>query len=112
MAARKNSKAFNDLSASLKEAIAFKKGKGKARVHRRKVEVAPLPSYSKSEVKRIREDLNLSQKTFAELLGVSIKAVEAWEAGRTEPNGSAQRMLSIIDRDESSLEKYELLQIS
>jgi putative transcriptional regulator len=103
---------YHDLKQSLQEAIDYKKGKIKAKVHRRRVNVAPLPHYSPSDIKRIREELNLSQRTFADVLGVSVKSIEAWEAGRTEPNGSAQRILSIIEHDRESLEKYELVEIS
>ena len=103
---------YNDLKQSLNEAIAYKHGKVKAKIHRRKVNVAPLPHYAGMEVRKLREKLNLSQRTFAEIIGVSVKAIEAWESGRAEPNGSAQRVLSLIDHDEKSLEKYELLEIS
>lgn len=112
MKTKKNSEIYNDLKEGLIEAISFTQGKTKARVHRRKVHVAPVPKYNASDIKKIREKINLSQKTFAEVLGVSVKSIEAWEAGRTEPNGSALRMLSIIDHDETSLEKYELVEIS
>jgi len=103
-------KSYINLEKSLQEAIDYKKGKIKAKVHRRKVSVAPLPHYQSSDIKRIREELNLSQRTFADVLGVSIKSVEAWEAGKIEPSGSAQRILSIIEYDRHSLEKYELLE--
>ena len=103
---------FEDLKQGLEEAIAFNQGKGKARVHRRKVDVAPLPHYQGTKVKHLRERLNLSQRTFAEVVGVSLKTIEAWEANRSEPNGPAQRVLSLIDKEEKSLEKLELIKIS
>jgi putative transcriptional regulator len=108
----KNSELFQNLKQGLTEAISYTQGKTKARIHRRKVNVAPLPRYKPDEIKKIRERLNLSQRTFAEVIGVSIKSIEAWEAGRSEANGSAQRILSIIDNDEKSLEKYDLVEIS
>jgi len=108
----KNSELYNDLKQSLNEAIAYSQGKVKAKVHRRKLHVTPVPHYKAADIKSIRERFNLSQRTFAEVLGVSTKSIESWEAGRSEPNGPAQRILSIIDHDESSLEKLELVEIS
>lgn len=80
-------------------------------MHRRSVNVSPVPHFSSEEIKGLRLDLNLSQKTFAEVMGVSVKSIEAWESGRSTPNGAAQRMLSIIKSDYSVLEKYHLLKI-
>ena len=109
---QKNSELYNDLKQSITEAIEYSQGKLKAKVHRRKLHVAPVPHYKASDIKNIRERFNLSQRTFAEVIGVSTKSIESWEAGRSEPNGPAQRILSIIDKDETSLEKFELVDIS
>ena len=103
---------YNSIKKGLEEAIAHKKGKLKAKVVRRKVNVAPLPHYKANDIKKLREKLNLSQRTFGEVIGVSTKSIESWESGKSEPNGAAQRMLSIINKDESSLERYELLEVS
>ncbi|PKL32735.1 MAG: transcriptional regulator [Spirochaetae bacterium HGW-Spirochaetae-10] len=109
---QKESPRFQDLKQGLYEALAYSQGKTKARVHRRKLHVPPLPDYSGEDIKRIRERLNLSQKTLAAVLGVSAKTIEAWEAGRSEAHGSALRMLSILDNDEKALEIYNLVEIS
>ena len=60
------------------------------------VTVAELPSYRDKEIKRIREDLNLTQRNFAFVLGVSQKTVEAWESGRNMPQGIARRFLQML----------------
>ena len=41
----------------------------------------------------------MTQVLFAKYLGVSLKTIEAWEAGRNQPNGTACRMLSITKKD-------------
>ena len=41
---------------------------------------------------------------FAQLLGVSKKTVEAWEAGTKKPNGSVLRLFQVIERDLSLVE--------
>lgn len=40
-------------------------------------------------VRQIRARLKLTQRTFAELLGVSVPAVQRWEAGTETPTSTA-----------------------
>ncbi|HZK62297.1 MAG TPA: helix-turn-helix domain-containing protein [Anaerovoracaceae bacterium] len=40
-----------------------------------------------------------SQRVFAEVLGVSPKTIEAWEAGKNHPDGSSSRMLQLLQKD-------------
>lgn len=47
-------------------------------------------------VKTIREEMRATQKEFAYILGVSTRTVEAWESGRSHPNGSATRLMQFI----------------
>ncbi len=58
--------------------------------------IAPVREYNGEEVKAIRKTANMTQTTLAEFLGVSKKAVEAWESGRNMPSGPACRLLSMI----------------
>lgn len=51
--------------------------------------------FKQSEVKKIREKLNLSQPVMARYLGVSDNAVKSWEQGGSRPSGSALRLLQI-----------------
>jgi putative transcriptional regulator len=62
-----------------------------------------------ADIKRIRNNLNLSQSLFSELLGVSVKTVEAWEAGRNVPVGPAQRMLGLLEKKPELLNEYMLI---
>ena len=42
-----------------------------------------------------RSGTGLSQSAFAELLGVSVRTLQDWEAGRRQPSGAAQTLLRI-----------------
>jgi len=55
----------------------------------------PVPEYTPEEIKRIRAKSNMTQAGFANYLGVTVKAVEAWECGRNKPNGAARRLMSV-----------------
>ncbi|MEH6580802.1 MAG: DNA-binding transcriptional regulator [Halioglobus sp.] len=50
-----------------------------------------------SDIKALRERLNLSQPVFAMYLNTSKSTVSKWEQGDKIPNGIAQRLLNIID---------------
>ena len=43
-----------------------------------------------------REKLDVSQATFASLLGVSVNTVQNWEQGRRTPTGPARALLNVV----------------
>lgn len=55
-----------------------------------------VPEIDHVIVKRTRQELHATQKEFAKALGVSTRTVEAWETGRSHPNGSAARLMQLI----------------
>lgn len=46
----------------------------------------------------IRVQLQLSQSTFAGLMGVSVRTIQEWEQGRREPSGPAKALLRIAEQ--------------
>jgi putative transcriptional regulator len=48
-----------------------------------------------NEVRKIREQLNVSQAIFARLLNVPVVTEASWESGRRNPSGAAARLLQI-----------------
>jgi len=68
-----------------------------------------LNTYSNNEIKEIRTKQKMTQKLFAEAIGVSVKTVEAWEAGTNSPSGAASRMLELLNRDNNLFEKYSII---
>lgn len=103
-----DSEVFGSIMTGLNQALNHAQGKLPI-VRRRKVTITPLPEYKATDIKKIREEQNLSQTIFAEALGVSIKTVEAWESGRNKPRGSALRILQILQKDHSFLEDHEIV---
>ena len=56
------------------------------------------PAYMGEMIRRIRENLHLSQAVFAAYLNASISTVQKWESGDKKPSGAAARLLSVIER--------------
>ena len=110
MAVRKKNEVnvFENVVDGLNQAIEYEKGKLKG-VKTRRVTITPLPHYSGKKIKKIRSKTKLSQKIFANVLGVSVKTVEAWESGKNEPARPAQRILAFLDTDINFLEKYNII---
>jgi putative transcriptional regulator len=67
----------------------------------RTIEIPDPPRYRATAVHKLRDHLGLSQGTFAKLVGVSRKLVEAWEAGTRIPSPMACRLLDAIARNPS-----------
>ena len=88
---------FDKIKLGLEEAISYERGELDARTM--KLTVAPVRRFDASEIRNIRVNTGLTQKLFAEYLGVSVKTVEAWESGKNEPLGSACRLLDLTKAD-------------
>lgn len=55
------------------------------------------PEYSPEDIRRIRHRLGMSQHVFASMLNVSRGAVRNWEQGLRKPEGTAMRLLQIVE---------------
>lgn len=100
-------KVFDSIITGLNEAVDYEKGNGNARTVQ--LTVAPIPDFTAEEIKALRQALKMTQSTFAALMGVSPKTVEAWEAGTNIPLGTARRMLGLLKFDNSIPTKYNLV---
>src|SRR2546428_2657235 len=87
---------FAELKESLQQAIEHARGER----HDLRTTVLPAPPkpMKKSEIVKLRQQLNLSQVLFARLLNVSVKTVQAWEQGAREPSDAALKLLTIVKK--------------
>ena len=90
---------FSGIMDGLNEALAYSKGKAAAETFARK---RSLPTVKVAE---LRSSLSLTQKAFAEVLGVSCRTVEAWESGKTTPTPTAKKLMYLIQEDHSLVQK-------
>ncbi len=98
------SKYYESLKRGLEEALEYSKGNLKCRSI--KVNFEAVPEYAPDDIKRIRTKSHLTQAGFASFLGVTPKAVEAWENGRNKPNGPARRLMSMAEGNPEFPAKY------
>ena len=49
----------------------------------------------------------MTQRTFAEMLGVSRRTVEAWESGKSTPTPTAKKLMYLIQEDHSLVQKLQ-----
>ncbi|MFS6804452.1 NadS family protein [Edwardsiella tarda] len=78
---------FDDLKASLEEAVDIKNGAKSA---------SCVTCYDIADVKAIREQLNVSQGEMAKALGTSVDTIKSWETKRRNPTGLAAKVLATI----------------
>lgn len=78
---------FDDLQESLEEAVKIKNGV---------TTPARITRYKISDIKSIRERLNVSQCEMAQVLGTSLDTIKSWETGRRNPTGLAAKVLATI----------------
>lgn len=92
---------FENLMEGLEDALAYSKGTPRTGTIVRK---RSLPDIN---VHTIRASLNMTQKAFANVLGVSCRTVEAWEIGRSNPSPTARKLMFLIQEDHSLIKKLE-----
>lgn len=90
---------FSGVMEGLQEALAHSQGRAAAETVERK---RALPTVNVAE---LRTALSMTQKTFADLLGVSRRTVEAWESGRSTPTPTAKKLMFLIEKDHSIVQK-------
>ena len=88
---------FNELKASLEEAVEIKHGTKPA---------SKVTTYELADVKEIRAQLNVSQVKFARALGTSVDTVKSWESKRRNPTGLAAKALLMIKENPSLFNEF------
>lgn len=95
------------LIKGLKEAVLFEQNKINLKSTAIEIPDSP-PDFTKSEVKEVREFLNVSQSLFAKILGVSGHTVKSWELGSNKPSGSSARLIQMAKQNPNTFK--ELIQ--
>jgi putative transcriptional regulator len=100
-------------AAEIKQGRATPSRTSRHKLTSREVVVRQPPRYDAMRIRRIREELGVSQTVFANMLGVQPPTVRAWEQEQKAPSGSARRLLEIYEQRptlaEATIEKSDSL---
>ncbi len=88
---------FDEIKLGVEQAIEYEKGNLKAK--KTTLTITPVEVFTAQDIKDIRNQTGLTQVLFARFMGVSVKTVESWEAGRNHPEGAACRLLTLTRND-------------
>lgn len=69
-------------------------------LHRRRA-VGDAAAY----VVAVRERAGLSQRQFAERLGLDVRTVQNWEQGRNRPDSAVLSLITLFDQDPAAVER-------
>jgi putative transcriptional regulator len=81
---------FNNLSRSIRQA---------GRIRRGSMKPSRVINISPADVRAIRNRLGKSQSEFALMIGVSVGTLQNWEQGRRRPEGPAQALLKVAEKN-------------
>ncbi|MBV4365679.1 helix-turn-helix domain-containing protein [Erwinia sp. BNK-24-b] len=82
-------------------------GKKTLKTHRLSIERdIAMPA---SELRQIRESLQLSQGLFAQYLHTGLTTYQNWEQGRARPNNQAILLIKMVEKDPALLQKLASL---
>jgi putative transcriptional regulator len=83
-------KDFDKLAQSIKQA---------GRIRRGSLRPSRVRTITPADVRAIRNKLSKSQSEFALMIGVSVATLQNWEQGRRKPEGPAQALLKIAEKN-------------
>jgi putative transcriptional regulator len=73
------------------------------------LKIRRIPDFTPEEIKALRHAVNMPQRLFALCLGVTQKSVEAWEGGRSHPDGAARRLLGLLQNNPDFFQKTGII---
>jgi putative transcriptional regulator len=89
---------FNRVVQGFEQAAAHARGEDvRARVTTVRVPTPPKPRTA-AQIAATRRSIKCLQSTFARMLNVSVKTVQAWEQGIRKPSDAALKLLAIAEK--------------
>jgi putative transcriptional regulator len=77
---------------------------GKLTLKRVQLDALEVPEIGPDELRKLREDLNLSRAVFARAIRTNPRTVESWEQGRSKPNTHAVLLIKLVGKFPETLD--------
>ena len=90
---------YESIMQGLQEAIAYTRGELTEGVKVHRLAVNEVDTFTPAEIKQTRLNADMTQWMFAKVIGVTAKSVEAWEGGRSKPDGAARRVIGLMAKN-------------
>jgi putative transcriptional regulator len=84
--------------------------RGKITLRTHVVAEPPLLEIDAKLVRATRETMNVSRAVFARCLRVSVRTLENWEQGRSQPNAQAAALILMVRKYPDTLDRLRALQ--
>ena len=94
---------FGEIMEGIGELKAHREGRLTLRSY--KVEPPTLPPVDPQTIRDVRERFRLSRALFARLLGLSVRTLEGWEQGRSNPTPLAAILFELLRQHPETLEQ-------
>lgn len=62
-------------------------------------------TFSPPDIRKARENFNMSQSDMAIFLNVSVRTLQNWEQGRRGPTGPAQTLLRVMQKEPEAVKR-------
>lgn len=99
---------YEAIRQGLLEAIAYERSElDDVKVHQ--ITISELGAFTPEEIKSIRKSANMTQSIFAACMGVTKKSIEAWEGGRSIPDGAARRTLGLVQKNPMYFDEMKII---
>lgn len=105
MTTKKKRNLFDEIKQGILEIKAHKAGKITLRTHR--FTKKPRLKVDAKIILDTREKLHMSRAVFALKLRVSVRTLEKWEQGETEPNDQAAALILMVRKFPDTLDRLE-----
>lgn len=92
------SEAGKRLIESAEQALAFVEGRAEPEAYR-----VHIPE--EIDVRRIREQFQMSQAQFARAFGFSVRTLQEWEQGRSVPRGVSKHFLLVLQKEPEAVRR-------
>jgi putative transcriptional regulator len=98
---------FDEISSGIADMQAHRQRKVTLRTT--KLVAPPVPHLRTGEIRKVRENLGVSQSVFAYMLRVNPRTLQRWEQGQNKPNDQAVVLIKLVEEHPEVLRHLEAL---